>query len=186
MEATVQGQKTFPTMETRRLVLRQLATEDAAALLNYCADPEVNRYLTLDPFQTQAEAVAMIELLKNLFANKQGIRWAITGKDSGKFLGTCGFHNYKPEHRRIEMGYELDRPFWRQGFMSEALPAILEYAFAQMNSNRVEAFVNAGNVKSTGILEKMGFKLDGVLREYEFARGKFVDQYCYSLLKSDY
>ncbi len=55
-----------------------------------------------------------------------------------------------------------------------------------MQNNQMEAFVNFGNIKSQKILEENGFKLDGLLREYDFNRGKFVDQYCYSLLKSEY
>ncbi len=84
------------------------------------------------------------------------------------------------------MGYELGREYWNQGIMTEALPAIMDYGFNCLNYNRIEAFVNYGNVRSAGLLERMGFKLDGVLREYEFNRGNFVDQYCYSLLKKDF
>lgn len=176
----------FPVLTTARLLLRQLATTDAAVLQQYCSDPEVNEYLTLEPFKDLAEASAMIKLLRELPESNQGIRWAITDKHTGKFFGTCGFHNYKEEHARVEMGYELRREYWRQGIMTEALTAILDYGFREMSYNRVEAFVNVGNVKSTGTLEKMGFKLEGILRQYEFARGHFVDQFCYSLLKSEY
>lgn len=179
-------QNPFPTIETDRLILRQLLTTDAIILQQYWSDPEVTEYLTLEPFKDLTEALAMIELLNSLPENKQGIRWTITSKPAGKILGTCGFHNYNAEHRRVEMGYELGRAYWRQGFMTEALVAILHYGFNKMAYNRIEAFVNVGNIKSTGTLEKMGFTLDGLLREYEFARGKFVDQYCYSLLKSEY
>ncbi|CQR70833.1 Putative ribosomal N-acetyltransferase YdaF [Sporomusa ovata DSM 2662] len=182
----INQQNPFPAIETDRLILRQLLTDDATILLQYWSAPEVTEYLTLEPFKKLEEAVAMIELLNSLPESNQGIRWAITSRQEGKVLGTCGFHNYNPEHCRAEMGYELGQAYWRQGFMTEALTAILHYGFEKMAVNRIEAFVNVGNIKSTGTLEKMGFKLDGLLREYEFARGKFVDQYCYSLLKSDY
>ena len=178
--------KPFPTIKTERLILRQLLTEDAVILQQYWSDPAVTEYLTLEPFKELQEAVVMIELLNSLPESNQGIRWVITSRLEGKVLGTCGFHNYNPEHSRAEMGYELGQAYWRQGFMTEALTAILHYGFEKMAYNRIEAFVNVGNIKSTGTLEKMGFKLDGLLREYEFARGKFVDQYCYSLLKSEY
>lgn len=127
-----------------------------------------------------------MELLNGLPASRQGIRWAITRKEDDKVLGTCGFHNVKAEHSRAEMGYELGKEFWGQGVMQESLTAILDYGFNTLQYNRIEAFVNAGNCKSTRILAKMGFSLDGLLREYEFACGKFVDQYCYSLLKSEH
>ena len=176
----------FPVIKTSRLVLRELTIEDAAVLHTYWSDPEVLEYLSLEPFANIQESMDMIDILKKLYGDNQGARWVITAKDSGKVLGTCGFHNLKSEHCRIEIGYELGKEYWRQGIMTEALQAIIRYGFATMKYNRIEAFVNFGNIKSQKILEKNGFKLDGLLREYEFNRGKFVDQYCYSLLKSEY
>lgn len=176
----------FPIIKTERLVLRNLLLEDAVTLKEYWSHPDVTKYLTLEPFKTVDEAVAMIELLNGLPMDNQGFRWAITRKEDGKVLGTCGFHNCKPEHCRAEVGYELGNDYWRQGIMAEALTAILQYGFSKAGYNRIEAFVTAGNEKSTGILEKLGFKQEGLLREYEFARGNFIDLYCYSLLKSEY
>ena len=176
---------TFPTIETDRLICRQITIDDAALLHQYWSDSDVTEYFSLEPFKKLEETVAMIMLLKSLPENNQGIRWAITRKGDNKALGTCGFHNFKPEHFRAEMGYELGKEYWGQGIMAEALTAILGYGFNYMNYNRIEAFVNFGNVKSVKTLQKIGFKLDGLLREYEFNRGKFVNQYCYSLLKSD-
>jgi ribosomal-protein-alanine N-acetyltransferase len=100
-------------------------------------------------------------------------------------LGTCGFHNWKKEHGRAEMGYELDSRMWRQGFMSEAVSAALEYGFGPMGLNRVEALVTEGNQRSRGFLEKAGFTLEGTLRQYEWARGRYQDQWMLSLLKED-
>ena len=176
----------FPMIKTDRLVLCQLQIEDTVVLHEYWSDEAVTEYFTIDPFTNIKETIEMVEVLKNLFRCRQGIRWAIVRKNDSKVLGTCGFHNLKPEHLRVEMGYELGKKYWGQGFMAEALTAILDYGFNVMQVNRIEAFVNQGNGRSVRILEKMGFKLDGLLRNYEFARGKFVDQYCYSLLKSDY
>lgn len=179
-------QEQFPVLETDRLILRKLLIEDAAILQEYWSHPDVTKYLTLEPFKTVEEAIAMIELLNGLPASSQGIRWAITRKEDGKVLGTCGFHNYKPEHHRAEVGYELGNAYWKQGIMTEALTTILHYGFTMAGYNRIEAFVSIGNEKSSGILKKMGFKQDGLLREYEFARGGFVDLYCFSLLKSEF
>lgn len=176
----------FPILQTERLVLRELAAADAAVLFQYWSDWEVTRYFSLEPFKTVDEAAGMIAILKGLFADNEGIRWAVTAKENGKVLGTCGFHNVKPEHHRAELGYELSSEYWGQGLMKEALTAILRYGFGEADYNRIEAFVNMGNDRSTGILTRLGFRLDGVLREYEFSRGRFIDQYCYSLLKREY
>ena len=176
----------FPTLKTERLTCRRIKDDDAPALHAIWSDPEVTRYFSLEPFQSIAETRKMMELLNLLSAAGQGIRWAVVRNADGTILGTCGFHNYKPEHHRAEMGYELGHPYWGQGFMSEAVGAILRYGFMVAGYNRIEAFVNYGNQRSTRLLERNGFHMDGLLRQYELNRGKFVDQYCYSLLKSDW
>jgi len=176
----------FPVITTSRLILRELTNQDVTVLHEYWSDSDVMEYLSLDSFTSIQESLDMINIVKNLYGDNQGIRWGITIKDSGKVLGTCGFHNFKSEHHRVEMGYELGKEYWSHGIMTEALQAIVHYGFDTMKYNRIEAFVNFGNIRSTTLLEKNGFKLDGLLREYEFNRGKFVDQYCYSLLKSEY
>lgn len=172
-------------IETERLMLREIMIGDAAALHRYWSDEDVTEFMVLDPFAKIADTQQMIVLLAGLFADGAGVRWAIAGKEDGMVLGTCGFHNLKPEHFRAEMGYEMGKEYWGRGLMAEALTAILRYGFEAMDFNRVEAFVNAGNTRSLRILEKLGFRLDGTLREYELARSRFVDQHCLSLLRKD-
>lgn len=70
--------------------------------------------------------------------------------------------------------------------MSEAVSAALAYGFGTMGLNRVEAFVTVGNERSLGFLEKIGFSLEGTLRQYEFARGRYQDQWILSLLKKEW
>ena len=176
----------FPVLKTERLVCRQITKDDAPILHEYWSDQDVTRYFSLEPFKTIEETMEMIALLNNMPGSDQGIRWAVTRAENSRVIGTCGFHNHKPEHFRAEMGYELGRPYWGQGLMTEAIGAILAYGFSTSGFNRVEAFVNNGNKRSTRLLEKNGFHLDGLLRQYEFNRGQFVDQYCYSLLKKDW
>ncbi|NMC31522.1 MAG: GNAT family N-acetyltransferase [Veillonellaceae bacterium] len=175
-----------PTLTTERLICRRIQDVDATALHAIWSDPEVTKYFSLEPFESIDETREMMTLLNRLPAASQGIRWVIVRHADGTILGTCGFHNYRAEHHRAEIGYELGRPYWRQGFMSEAVGAILRYGFMVADYNRIEAFVNYGNQNSTRLLDRNGFRLDGLLRQYELNRGKFVDQYCYSLLKSDW
>ena len=176
----------FPVLETGRLILRELCQADAGALYPIWSDPRVTEYFVLEPFETLQQTQDMISLLTYLPEAEQGFRWAIALRATGTVVGTCGFHNRREEHCRTEIGYELSSNYWGQKIMTEALTAILTFGFCRLDFNRVEAFVNFGNVKSTGLLEKLGFTRDGLLREYEFARGVFVDQYCYSLLKSEF
>lgn len=176
----------FPILETERLLLRKLSDSDADILFPYWSCPEVTEYFTMEPFKQRQEAVEMIQLLNSLYDKDDAIRWGLVIKNTGMLCGTCGFHNLRPEHKRAEIGYEIGKQYWGQGIMAEALRKILEYGFSNMSFNRIEAFINKGNQKSMNLVEKLGFLQDGLLREYEFARGSYVDQYCYSLLKKDW
>lgn len=175
-----------PTLETRRLQLRPLRAEDATELFVHWSDEEVTRWMTSDPFLELAQAKEMLELLRGLFEARQGIRWAIVERAGGKVIGTCGFHRLSLEHRRAEAGYELGRDWWRKGLATEALSAALDWAFGAAGLNRVEAFVTSGNLASAGLLESLGFAREGTLRDYEFARGRFIDEWCYGLLGRDW
>lgn len=177
---------TFPVIVTARLSLRELSPDDAAVLHKYWSDKAVTEYMVLDAFENIGTTERMIDLLAKLAHDGAGIRWAISLKAGGRVIGTCGFHNIKAEHSRAEMGYEMGKEYWGRGLMSEALQAILRHGYEVMDFNRVEAFVNVGNARSVQILRRLGFTLDGTLREYEYARGRFVDQHCFSLLKRDF
>lgn len=176
----------FPRLTTDRLLLRELAAEDAAVLHRYWSDAAVTAYMVLEPFASVDVTARMIELLQGLPAAGQGIRWAVVRQGDGLVLGTCGFHNFQAEHRRAEVGYELGQEYWGRGLMTEALTAILGHGFGVLDLNRIEAFVNRGNVRSAALLASLGFVEEGLLREYEFARGGFVDQHCFSLLRRDF
>jgi ribosomal-protein-alanine N-acetyltransferase len=172
----------FPELRTRRLLLRELRRADAKDLFPVWSDPVVTEYLTMDPFASLAQTEEMIDFLLTLHPQGTGCRWAVTDARTGRVLGTCGFHNVSAEHSRAEMGYELGAQHHRRGYMTEAVSTILSYGFASFGFNRVEAFVTVGNIPSRSFLEHLGFSLDGTLRDYEFARGRFMDQWCFSLL----
>ena len=176
----------FPVLQTSRLILSELRESHAETLHEIWTDPRVLEYLVLDPFTERKQTLDMISLLQGLHLSGEGIRWALVRKSDEKILGTCGFHKWDQEHRRAEIGYELTSRAWRQGFMGEAVRAALQYGFTEMDCNRVEALVTVGNRASSGFLEKNGFTLEGTLRQYEWARGKFQDQWMFSLLRKEW
>lgn len=143
------------------------------------------KYFGLAPFQTVDEAMDEIAWYQSIRRNGTGIRWGITLKGQGKMIGSCGFHNRVPQHYRSEIGIELSREYWRRGIAEEALKAVLQYGFERMQLERIEALIEPPNKPSQRLVEKQGFVKEGLLRSYEFTRGKFDDLYMYSLLKGD-
>ncbi len=171
-------------LETTRFTLRKIKAGDLETLHSYWSDDVVTEYMNIS-FKSIEETQQMVELLNSLPETGEGRRWAIVDKKSGVVMGSCGYHNVKAEHRRAEVGYELGREYWGQGVIQEVMNPVIRHCFEDLKLNRLEAFVTVGNNRSLNTLEKLGFKPEGVLREYEFTQGNFHDQVVLALLRRD-
>ncbi|WP_017413897.1 GNAT family N-acetyltransferase [Clostridium tunisiense] len=176
----------FPQIETERLMLKEVSLANSMDMFEIFSDEETLKYYDVEPVHKVAEVNKLIEVLQNRFKNKRGIRWGLYLKDSGKLIGTCGYHDVNREALRAEIGYELSRDFWRKGYMKEALEVILDYGFNNMGLNRIQALVEPENEKSIGILKRVGFTKEGVLRDYEYFRRCFKHCTMLSILKREY
>lgn len=176
----------FPVLETKRLVLRAPAPEDAAAIFRIMADPQVMRYFGSPPMTAPDEATQRVAGFTESFQEQSGIRWAITLRESGEFIGSCGFWRLVKAHFRAEIGYELAPEWWGQGLMPEALSAALSFGFTIMGLHSVEAQIDPENNGSRRVLEKLGFVQEGYFREsfYEPLQRRFTDTAVFSLLES--
>jgi [ribosomal protein S5]-alanine N-acetyltransferase len=175
----------FPRLETERCILRPLESADAPALLEYFSSPELARFIGLDPFDTIIEAEAFIAQYRAAAGAGRALRWGIELRETGALIGSCGFHTWVRSDRRTEIGYELVPSMWRRGVMSEVLPAAIEWGFAEMEIHRIGALVSTDNVASMRLLEKLGFRREGVLRGNSWVAGQPEDLASYSLLRTD-
>jgi ribosomal-protein-alanine N-acetyltransferase len=157
---------------------------DSNAIFRIFADDEVTVYYDDPNFTDVSQASDQIEAWENGFRNKRCIRWGIARKDDLIIIGSCGYYGFHTWHRRASIGYELARPFWRQGIMLEALSAIIAFGFQEMGLNRIEAVVMPENSSSIKLLEKLGFRNEGLLKEYENWGDKgFTDLCMFSFLR---
>ncbi len=178
--------KTFPTIKTPRLKLRQPCAADVKPLLKMMQDKDVLRYFGIDPFKSEQESLAEVAWYNRIFDESQGIWWIISEKDAGDYIGDVGFFKYEKRHARAEVGYKLSPAFWRRGIVTEALTQVVDYGFAEMDLNRIEALVDPRHTASLRVLEKLHFSTEGILREYEIEKGAPVDLAMLSLLKREW
>ena len=178
---------TFPVLHTERLTLRALTPDDADATFQIMADPQVMRYFGSPPMRAVSEAAERIERITAAFTQQEGVRWAITERDGGQLLGTCGFWRLLKPHHRAEIGYELVPGAWGRGIMPEALRAALEWGFTTLGLHSVEAHIDPANTSSRRVLEKLGFVQEGYFREnfYDAEENRYADTAVYSLVKPE-
>jgi [ribosomal protein S5]-alanine N-acetyltransferase len=176
----------FPTLETERLVLRQIVPTDAEELYRIFNDEESMCYWSCRPFRSVTQADQLIKSMARAFLEESGIHWAITLRNEDRLIGKCGYNEWRKLHRRGDISYIVDRRQWGKGLVSEALRAVLAYGFNQMNLHSIEAGVTPGNDASTRMLQKLGFRLEGHLKESFLVEDVFVDSLIYSLLRKEW
>jgi ribosomal-protein-alanine N-acetyltransferase len=168
-----------------RFVLSPLADSDAPDVLAEFSDPDVVRWMDIDPLISLEEAQAIVDWAKAQRATGAGVRWAI--REGGAFVGTAGFNRIVVERgRRGEVAFDLARSFQRRGVMAGVLPAVMAFGFGPLRLNRLEAMVTPGNERSCALLERHGFTREGVLRGHDYWKGAWQDQIIYGLTRGDW
>jgi ribosomal-protein-alanine N-acetyltransferase len=176
----------FPTLETKRFILREPVTSDAPDVYVFRSDPEVQKYND-EPMVDVSEAVAFIQEHMDEYAAQQRILWAIAFRDEDRVLGLCGFNYWNRHHNRASIGYDLARAHWGRGIATEALRAMLRFGFEHMGLHRIEAETIADNVESVRLLRRLGFQLEGVRREYSLEDdGAYHASAVYGLLTGEF
>jgi len=175
----------FPTIETERLVLREFREDDVDELYRQRTDREVRQYVSkpLDP--DKEFTLNMIKEIIQSFKDKKGLNWVIEHKETGKWMGSFGFWNIMLNHGRAEIGYSLNKEFWRQGYMYEVLKTCLPFAFEKAGIHTVMACTDPRNEASWKLLEKLGFRREAHHLEDWYFDGKFYDTLVYGLLERD-
>lgn len=176
----------FPTLSTNRLHLRQIRPTDAEALFAIRSDREVTEPYGQEPQKSLDEARTLIERISEYYNEHDAIFWGITLKGEDTVIGTVTFWNFGPGLHCAEIGYELNRAYWRRGIMPEAISAILTYGFSEMGLHRIEANPGAENTPSRSILLKLGFTFEGNLRQRYFFRGHYEDAHYFGLLEDEW
>lgn len=176
----------FPALATPRLRLTALSAEDLDDFFALLHDPEVTRFMGMAPLGARAEAEELLACFAARAAAGAEVRWAIRRGDEARLIGVCTLEGPFEPRRRAEIGYVVARAHWRQGVASEAVRAVLGYAFGPLQLNRVEALVYAEHTASRALLAKLGFVQEGYLRQHAWENGRYWDDVIYALLAQEY
>ena len=159
----------FKSIETERLSLKNISAEDREFIFGQFSDDIVNRYLfDAEPLDNIEGADEIIDFYTQPEPRLQH-RWIIVRKSDGIKIGTCGFHCWNQEDGKIYIGYDMKKEFWGNGYMREAMEAIIKFAIDNMGIKEIKACIYIDNERSISLVEKLGFVLSG--SGYEVFRG---------------
>ncbi|PWT72497.1 MAG: N-acetyltransferase [Bacteroidetes bacterium] len=160
----------YTSLQTARLILRQLDFLDQDALYELRSNPDVNKYLDRPVPGSRQDVIDFIEKINAGILLNQSFYWAITLLNNSKLIGTICLWNFSKTHNQAEIGYELNPAYQGLGLMQEAMSKVVEFGFEALRLNSILASTHKENKRSIHLLEKYGFskaneELDDPLKE---------------------
>jgi [ribosomal protein S5]-alanine N-acetyltransferase len=174
-------------IETPRLLLRDFTLADIPDVHAYASDIEVVRRFPFGP-NTLEETTAFVEQLvgQPKTEPRYGYDLVIVAKDSERVIGSCFFKTEGQPKPTGFLTYLLNRAYWGLGYATEVARALIAFAFTQHDAHRVFTYCNPDNFASQRVLEKAGMQREGLIRESEWVRGEWHDEYLYAILRRDW
>ncbi len=152
----------FPELTSERLTLRRIEESDWQMILFLRSDAEVTQFIERPEdrrTKNQADAVQFIRERHEDLQQNHAIVWGITLNGRADIIGTICLWNFSKDATLAEIGYDLHPQFQGKGIMSEALQAVIEYGFEELELSIIEAYTHFQNHRSIHLLEKHGFRL---------------------------
>ena len=174
-------------LETERLILRDFVKDDWQRVLDYQSDPRYLRYYEW----TERTPEAVQEFVGWFLDHQQQkprikFQLAVSLKSNNQLIGNCGIRMDTPNAFQADIGYELDPKHWNHGYATEAAHAIVGFGFSTFGLHRVWSWCVADNLGSAHVLEKLGMRLEGRLRENEYYKGRWWDTLMYGILVDEW
>lgn len=175
----------YQPLETNRLILRRVENKDLAFIHRGLSNEKVTQYMLIH-YPTLESAQEQLNYYYDQYASHNGCYWVMELKSPKTPIGVIGITNVKKEHLRGELGYWLLPEFQQQGYTTEAVKEILLFCFNSLCLNRIEAETETENWRSISLLQKLGFTKEGIFKEYEINKGRFIDLVRFALLKKEF
>ena len=174
-------------LETDRLILRRFEINDAEDMYkNVTSDSAVNKFLTWKLHESITETVALISEWNERYRSNERYCWAIVLKEIGEVIGTIAVPTIKKRTETVEVTYCIGSNWWGQGIVVEALHAVIDYLFDIVKVNRIEAGFDVNNPNSGRVMEKVGMKKEGILRQGGCNNQGLFDIVFYAILRKEW
>lgn len=175
-----------PTFETARLILHPLKPSDATSIQTEASAREIaDTMISLPHPYPASEAERYLNEQRSLREQGRGVAFAIVTKAENRFCGLVEVRDIDREHSQAELSFWLAPKLWGRGCMSEAVQAALRYGFDELGLNRLYAYHMERNPASGRVLEKNGFRREGLLRQRVRKWDRYEDVVLWAIVRSD-
>jgi [ribosomal protein S5]-alanine N-acetyltransferase len=175
-----------PELQTPRLRLRTIRRDDLDAIYALHSDTRTMRYWSFAPWTEPRQAQEWFEQRAHLGQHEEVWPWGVSLTDAETLIGLVTLFSVQRFQCRAEVGYLLGSPYWGRGYAQEALRAALGYGFDALELERVEADIDPRNAASCRLVERLGFRREGYLRERWRVNGEVCDSALYGLLRREF
>ncbi len=173
-------------LSTDRLVLRRIEISDAEKMYaNWASDSSVTKFLTWLPHENVEATKKVITSWVEEYEKKDFYQWVIILKDIGEPIGTISVVGKDESVNMLHIGYCIGSKWWRRGYASEALSAVIDFLFDEVGAERIESTHDVNNPSSGRVMEKCGMKYEGTLRRYARSNAGISDVKIYSILSGE-
>jgi RimJ/RimL family protein N-acetyltransferase len=176
-----------PVLETERLILRPFTLADAPAVQRLVGDRDIaSTTLSIPHPYENGMAEEWIGTQEQKFELGESVGFAIVHGKESNLIGAIDLWAINRQHEKAEIGYWIGRPYWNQGYCTEAARAVLRYGFEILGLNRIYATHFTRNPASGRVMQKIGMKHEGHLRQYAKKWDNYEDFELYAILNSEY
>ena len=175
----------FPIISTEHLVLRNHKQDDKEDYFALMSNPLAVRYFGRPILTDMDQVDDEFETIQLGFDNNNFIKWAITLKSDGRYIGSIGAWDLKNKHSRATLSCIVAPKYWGQKIGAEALTCVIRYLFETQKLHRLQIYVDPVNERGVKFFRKIGFQSEGLLRDYEFEYGKYIDIEILSLINKE-
>lgn len=175
----------YPILCTQRIKLREHMESDKKYYYKLMSDPITVRYYGRPVLNEISEVDKEFNDIKKGFENSAFIKWAVELNSTHQYIGCIGVWGLNNSHRKATISCIFLPEYWGKGLAKEALARVINYLFSELQLNRLQLYVDPVNQRALQLFKSTGFQIEGILREYEYEYGHYVDIAIMSLLKKD-
>ena len=174
-------------IETERLVLKRHVLEDAEIMFkNWVAEKEVTKFMSWQPHKNVEETRQLLSDWIASYEKPDFYFWTMELKESHELVGDISVVNLDEATESVELGYGIGSRWWGKGITAEAGKALVTFFFEEVKAKRVYAKHAAGNPNSGRVMQKIGMKKEGIIRQSGRCNQDIVDEVYYSILRDEY